>query len=328
MPFKRLTHIGLTSIWFGAAAQLHPAEAKPLATSEECNAVGRVVKVVNSQLPEGQSLCLGDSIRITPNKQLKFACYASGQEVTLLPGTMKIADYCGAVSHRYRRCTRQITVNCIHGRNPNISVYATLFVPYSSTIIGGRPYLLWESEPTAERYTIELLLRNKLLWKKTVQGNSMPYPDVQPLEQGKAYVIRVTALRGNQKISQNTSILNRISAQKVTMLQSTIASIDALSISELKKTKDMEQIYLGQGLLSESIGILKAHLRVHQHNPSLHRLVGDRLMNAGLPKEAQPYFQKAEVLAQRQRDRQELAKAKAGLAEIAALPRLQPASNQ
>lgn len=320
MSPKTITYIGLTSLWFGLAPY-YSTQANPSAVPETCNPVGRVVKIANSQLPIGQLLCRKDKIRIATNRKLRFSCYSSASEITLAQGVANIDDYCKAVSQRYRRCTSQITVGCIVGRNPNVSTRATLFVPYSSTVLAGRPSLLWEAEPTAERYTVELLLRNKLLWKQTVRQNSMPYPDVEPLEQGKAYVVRVSAQRGNRRIAQNISVLNRLSAQKAVRLQSTFTSIDVLPISEMEKTTAKEQIYLGQGLLSESIGILKTQLRVDQHNPSLHRLVGDRLMNAGLPQEAQSYFQKAEVLAQQQRDRNEIAKAKAGLAEIAALPR-------
>lgn len=319
MPFKSLTRIGLTSIWFGVSAQLYPAEAKPLATSDDCNVVGRVVQIANSQLPKGQRLCLGDSVRIAPNKRLKFACYASGQKVTLLPGTVKISDHCSKVSHRFRRCTRQIPVNCIISRNPNISVYATLFVPYSSTVANGRPSLVWEAKPTAEQYTVELVLGQKLLWKQTVKGNSMPYPKENPLEPGKAYLIRISALRGHQTISQNVSVLNRVSTQKVQMLKSTFASIDALPISDVEKAMDKDQIYLSQGLLSKSIEILKTQYEQDRYNPVVHRLLGDRYMNAGLPKQAQAYFQEAQALAVKQRQMKELAKAQAGLAEIAAL---------
>lgn len=321
MPFKSLTRIGLTSIWFGVSTQIYPSEAKPLVTSDDCNTVGRVVKIVNSQLPAGKLLCREDSVRIAPSKQLRFACYASGLKVTLSPGVRKIADHCGVVSHRYRRCTNQITTGCIVGRNPNISTRATLFVPYSATVLEGRPNLLWEEHSSADRYTVELFLSNKMLWKQTVKSNAMPYPStVQTLEQGKAYLIRVSAYRGGQMLHRNISVLNRISAKKVSRLKSTFRSIDALKIPVVEKVFDKEKIYLSQGLLSESIEILKSHLRRDPYNPAAHRLMGDRFMNAGLPKLAQPYFIEAKALADKKQNMQELAKANEGLAEIAALP--------
>lgn len=321
MPFKSLTRIGLTSIWFGVSAQFYPAEAKPLATSEDCNAVGRVIKIANSQLPEGQRLCLGDSLSISPNKKLKFACYASGREVTLSPGKVRISDHCGKVSHRFRRCTNQYPVSCINSRDPSLKVRATLLFPYSSTVVDGRPSLSWEAEPQADRYTVELFLANQSMWKQTVSSNAMDYPAAGPLQPGKAYLIEVSAFRGNKMLSKNKSILNRLSEEKVATMKSAISSIDALPIPKLDKILDRDKIYISQGLLSESIGILKTQLKQDRYNPIVHRLLGDRYMNAGLPQEARPYFREAEFLAQKEQDRQELAKAQKGLAEIAAIPR-------
>lgn len=320
MISKTISYIGLTSLCLGMSPH-HSMQAKPQVTAEPCNSVGRVIQVANSQLPIGQLLCRQDKIRISADKKLRFSCYSSGREITLTHGIAKIDDHCEVVSHRYRRCTNQITVGCIIGRNPNVSTRATLFVPYSSTVLGGRPRLLWEAHPSADRYSVELFLGKKMLWKQTVKDNSMDYPSsVQPLKQGKAYLLKVSASRGSHTLNKNISVLNRVSAKKLSILKSTFRSIDALKIPAIEKVFDKEKIYLSQGLLSESIEILKSHLQEDPYNPALYRSMGDRFMNAGLPKRAQPYFIEAKALAGKKQDIQELAKANAGLAEIAALP--------
>lgn len=323
MPIRSLKYIGLTSLIVGASAQFTPAEAKPLSTSDECNAVGRVVQIANSQLREGQLLCFQDRIQISPNKALKFVCYSSGQEITLSQGGRSAGEYCDGVSYRLRRCTNQYPVSCINGRNPNIKVRATLLFPYSSTVVSGRPSLTWEAEPSADKYTVELLLSNQLKWKQTVSTNSMVYPSgpsVEPLQPGKAYLIKVLAFRNDNLLSQNKSTLNRLPEENVAKMQSAIASIDALPIPALDKILDRDKIYISQGLLSKSIEILKAQLKQDPTNPLLHRVLGDRYMNAGLPKAAQPYFQEAKSLADKKQNTIELAKANAGLAEITSLP--------
>lgn len=321
MPYRYLGCIGLTSLWFGASAYYFPAKAKPVVLSGECNPVGRVVKIANSQLPIGKVLCYQDKLRIPTNKQLKFVCFVSGQNLILSAGSRRVADYCDGVSYKFRRCTTQNPVHCPNIRNPNISVRATLFVPYSTTVMGGRPNFSWESDPQADQYSIEVFLGKISLWKQTASTNSLAYPEgVAPLQPSNAYLVTVTAYRGNATISSYNSVLNRISDQKAGLMQAAIGDIDALPIPETEKTLDKDRIYVSQGLVSESIGILKSQLEQDKLNPTLHRVLGDRFMNAGLPKEAQPLFQEAEFLASKEQDMFELAKAKAGLAEIAAIP--------
>lgn len=318
-----IAFLGSTSLWLGVFPP-HPLEAKPQ-LDKQCNPVGRVVKVAHSQLPAGQLLCRKDTIKIASNKKLRMTCHASGRVITLSPGVVKISDHCGSISNRFRRCTNQMKVGCIIGRNPNASTRATLFVPYSSSVLGGRPSFLWEANPSADQYSVELFLGKAMLWKQTVTGNSMPYPSqVQPLEQGKAYLIRVSAYQGSQTVNTHVSVLNRISTKKESLLKSAFGAIDALKIPAVDKVLDKEKIYFAQGLLSESIEILKHQLRRNPYNPVLHRLVGDRFMNAGLPKLAQPYFAEAKALANKKQDMRELAKANEGLAEIAALPAEEP----
>lgn len=323
---RAIASLGLTSLCLGGASCYLSIQAKAQDVSERCDPVGRVVQVANSSLPIGQPLCREDKIRLSANQKLKFACYSSGREITLAQGTADIDDHCEAASHRYRRCTNQIKTGCIISRNPEVSTRATLFVPYSSTVLGGRPRFNWEAYPSANLYSVELFLGKKRLWKQTTQSNSIPYPStVQPLEQGKAYLIKVSAYRGNRALNRNVSVLNRVSADKLSILESTISSIDTLPISAVDKILDQERIYFSQGLLSESIEILKSQLEQDPFNPVFHRLMGDRFMNAGLPHQARPYFAEAKILANKKQDMSELAKANEGLAEIAALPN-QPSS--
>lgn len=331
MFFKLLT-IGLTSLWFWELASAD-SEAQPTASrsSRLCNPLGRVVKVANSQLPTGKILCQRDSIQISSGKQIEFVCFSTSQPVTLNAGLKRVSDYCKEVSHQFRRCTSQNPVHCPNFRNPAVSPIQTLLVPYSSTLMSGRPSFLWEKEPGATRYKVVVSLRKKPLWTQTVETNKMDYPTgVADLQSGKAYAVRVLALQGNTVLSEQQSVLNRISTEKLELVRSAISTIDTLDLSDAEKIYDQDRIFVSQGLLSKSIEILKAQLQQDKTNHVLHRLLGDRYMNAGLPDEAQPYFQEARFLAEKEQDMYELAKAQEGLAEIAAIPsasELSPTAN-
>lgn len=331
--FFRFLTIGLTSLWFWELTQTS-AKANPTASRSSglCNPLGRVVKVANSQLPTGKVLCQRDSVQISAGKQVEFVCFSTSQPVTLKEGFNRVSDYCKEVSHQFRRCTSQNPVHCPNFRNPAVSPIQTLLVPFSSTLMHGRPNFLWEREPRATHYKVVVSLRKKPLWTQTVQTNQMDYPTgVAELQPGKAYSVRVYAFQGNTVLSEQQSVLNRISTGKLALVRSAISTIDRLNLSDAEKIYDQDRILVSQGLLSKSIEILKTQLQQDKTNHVIHRLLGDRYMNAGLPNEAQPYFQEAKLLAQKEQDMYEFAKAQEGLAEIAAIPTAKesnPTANQ
>jgi hypothetical protein len=205
-------------------------------------------------------------------------------------------------------------------RGDDFPVEATLLIPFSSTVLEGRPNFYWEAEPQATSYRVEVYQSKHPFWKHPSSTNSLSYPAVSPLQPGKAYFIKIVALRGNTVIAVQRAVLNRLSIQRAEQVRSAITQIEQINMPAVEKLYDRDRIFLSQGLLSESIEILTTQLEQSKFNHTLNRLLGDRYMNAGLPQTAQRYFREAEILAAKKQDKLELAKAQAGLAEIAAIP--------
>lgn len=303
-------------------------------TAAGCSAVGRVIWTQNLLRESGawqrnnDLLCANERLRQANSAiaKMKLFCYAFSEELILSGNRIDLAQHCPEESSLQRRCTYANQSQCKWKRGN--TDYVTLIAPFSSTLIENRPLLKWEPISKATSYTVNFYEGKRLLWTTRLKSTTLAYPDnAESLRPGKAYRVRVIATsKDNATLSINTSTLNMLPSDRLARVQRAIALINSLNLPPDQAAADIDRIYMAQNLVTESIQVLDRRIQAGSQNPAIYRLLGDRYMNAGLPAISEKFYRQAEVIAQAQRNGQEVKNARAGLNEIAQLYRQFPTS--
>ncbi len=281
----------------------------------KCNPVGLVVLSGDRQVSPGSILCQGDKFNILPGREVGVFCVNLRRNVKL-SGTS--ANVCSEGQDKIdeRNCSPGNESNCHKQKGAGEANKPVLINPYSRVLIDDRPTLKWNPVIDATSYTVYLSGKN-VDWSEKVESTKLPYPLNQPgLEYGNTYKIVIVANKGDSSINDSVAAVTLLSKDDIEQLQKTAKQIEDLNLPKNEEAFYLDSLYMSKSLIDKSIELLKSQIAQSQ-DPRLHRILGDRYLEAGVPTLAQEEYQQAKSLAKNQQDRVELSKAEAGLSLIA-----------
>ena len=291
----------------------------------KCNPVGLVVLSGDRQVSPGTILCQGDKLNILPGREVQVFCVKLRRKIKLSGIS---ANVCSEEQDDIdkRNYSPGNLSNYPKTKGPGEANKPILINPYSRVLIDDRPTLKWNPVIDATSYTVYLSSKN-VDWAEKVESTKLPYPINQPgLQYGNTYKIVVVANRGDSSINDSVAAVSLLSKDDIEQLQKTAKQIEDLNLPKNEGAFYLDSLYLSKSLLDNSIELLKSQIAQSQ-DPRLHRILGERYLEAGVPTLAQEEYQQAENLAKKQEDRVELSKAEAGLSLIARYNQLPTKTN-
>lgn len=279
----------------------------------QCDPIGRIISNGDRRLKAGSLLCSGDRLQVANGATVEVLCYANREVLYLKSGA--VTDKCTLPATKVPSCTPENKSYCPKPKGPREADNTPAIVsPYSSSILSHRPALSWYAVAGATNYTVQINGVG-VNWEKTVKNTYMPYPKEQPaLQFGNAYKITVIANSNESPIGASVSVVNLLPHGDAKQIVEMVKQIDRLGLPQDEVASlDLDAVYMSKHLLHETIETLKNRVRAGSQNPMLYRVLGDRLLEAGLLDEAKREYTTATLFAKRADDSTELAKAQAGL---------------
>jgi serine/threonine protein kinase len=182
-----------------------------------------------------------------------------------------------------------------------------------SVILNPRPSISWHSVSRASSYVVKLEGKG-VKWTRETRDTKLAYPkQSEALRFGSTYKLTVLAMSGDFARSASSYALNMLPNSIAQQITSIVKQIQKLNLSPDEEARDLDTIYMSQKLITEAINVLLARINAGTTNPTLHRLLGDRYLEAGFPVNAQQAYTQASILAQSADNAAELALAEVGL---------------
>jgi len=282
----------------------------------QCNPIGRIISNGDRRFKVGSLLCRGDRLQVANGATVEVLCYANRKILHLKSGA--VSNKCTPPANDVGSCTLENQSYCPKPKGPREEDNTPAIVsPYGSSILSQRPELSWYGVTGATSYTVQVNGVG-VSWEKTVKNTDLSYPKEQPgLQFGNAYKITVIANHNEFPIAASTSTVNLLPYSDVKPIVEIVKRIDRLGLpQDTVASLDLDVVYMSKNLLHETIETLKSRVLAGSQNPMLYRVLGDRLLEAGLPESAKLEYTRATLLAKRADNSTELAKAQAGLQRI------------
>lgn len=281
----------------------------------QCNPVGLVFMSGDHQVSPGSILCQGEKLNILPGREVQVFCVNLRRNIKLSGISTNVCSEEQDDIDKRNYSPGNLS-NYPKTKGPGEANKPVLTNPYSRVLIDDRPTLKWNPVIDATSYTVYLSGKN-VDWAEKVESTKLPYPINQPgLQYGNTYKIVVVANRGDSSINDSVAAVSLLSKDDIEQLQKTAKQIEDLNLPKNEEAFYLDSLYMSKSLIDKSIELLKAQIAQSQ-DPRLHRILGDRYLEAGVPTLAQEEYQRAKNLAKKQEDRVELSKAEAGLSLIA-----------
>ncbi|KOP24385.1 hypothetical protein AMR41_21070 [Hapalosiphon sp. MRB220] len=280
-----------------------------------CDPIGRVLGDDDRTLKKGSVVCKGSSLNPKAGKLVTILCYQNQKVLQLAKG--KVDDASSkcvpqAQVGQSGQCTPQSRGNCPKPKNPG-SEEPTIISPYSSVILNPRPSISWHSVSRASSYVVKLEGKG-VKWTRETRNTKFAYPSQsEALRFGSTYKLTVLAMSGDSPKSASSYALNMLPNSIAQQISSIVKQVKELNLSPDEEARDLDTIYMSQKLITEAINVLLARINAGTTNPTLHRLLGDRYLEAGFPVNAEQAYTQASILAQSTDNAAELAKAEVGL---------------
>lgn len=279
--------------------------------------IGRIYSSGDSYLPVGSQICQGDRIKPVNGRTVKALCYLNGKFLYIKQNTIFDTLNMCAPPKTAIVCTGRNPSRCNNPKSPEEQNAPTLISPYGSSMLSTRPQISWNAVRSATSYTI-IVSGYEFYWEKTVDNNitTLPYPEEQKeLPFGNTYKFTVIANMGDNSInSSETLVVSVLSEEEQNAIAQNVKQINELSLPlDEAAIWDLDAVYMSKNLLHETIETLKALVSRGSQNAALYRLLADRYLEAWLPNEAFREYKKAEQLALRTGNSNELAHVQEGL---------------
>lgn len=282
-----------------------------------CSPIGRIVNDGDRYWKAGSLLCKGDRLEPVKGKSVQVLCYLTRQVLYLKADVAsELEKKCVPPPTTPMPCSIENRSNCLQPKGPiAASGVPSVISPYGSEIATIRPLLAWHPVAGASSYTVRVEGRG-VAWEKSVDAATLrlAYPTDKPkLIFGNAYKITAIANKGNVPFKADSTVVNVLPENTIKRVFDVVKKIENLNLTPDEATLlDLDAIYMSENLLDESIKALEKVSKTNS-NPSVKRTLGDRYLEAGLTQEAIYSYEAALELANKNKDREELSKAKIGI---------------
>jgi hypothetical protein len=303
----------LLVLLFNLLNLLQQQAAASTTKKRNCDPIGRVLSGGDRTLPKGSLLCKGDRLNPSSGKIVKVLCYQNQKVLQLGKGAVDDSgDKCSPQTIQVFQCTSQSRSNCPKPKNPG-SDEPTIISPYSSLILNPRPSISWHRVRGASSYVVRLNGKG-VNWSRQTRDLTLAYPPQEKaLSVGTAFKLTVLAMSGEEPQGASSQAVNMLPSSIAQLVLAIVSQIKKLNLPPDEQARDLDSAYMSQKLLTEAIEVLKARVDVGTTSPTIHRLLGDRYLEAGLPLDAEQAYTSASTLASRADNSAELAKAQTGL---------------
>ncbi|MBD2001430.1 tetratricopeptide repeat protein [Leptolyngbya sp. FACHB-541] len=259
------------------------------------------------QTSQGTDLYDGDLLWRDRNARAVVLC--PNERRWIVPsGQHSVSNYCSEL----RRFRPIIGIgNLQGGSNPEIPYIIT---PRIDLISNSTPVLRWNAVSGANRYTVQLIADNQIVWEIQTEQTEIPYPANQtPLEQGVIYSLVVETDTGRSSSEENIADLG-FNVFNSNTVQTQVEEIEALELpNEAKTVILVSDVYIPNELTAEAIATLESLVEQNSQSPLVYRLLGDLYLRSGLQLLAQERYQQAADLAQIAQNLEERVDAQFGL---------------
>jgi len=177
-----------------------------------------------------------------------------------------------------------------------------------------RPTLAWRSVSGTTRY-IARVNGPGVSWAQSTSSTRLAYPaEAKSLQNGNVYTVTVIAQGNPAQIE--TKALSVLPQATVEQVRSAEDQIQSWNLEPDTAARLLDGLYIGRGLLDESIQILQQRVDAGSLDPQIYQKLGDRYLEAGLLDEAGALYSQARQIGQKQGDANIAAQAQAGLERI------------
>ena len=280
--------------------------------------IGRVINNGDGRFAAGSLLCKGDTLQPVPSAKVEVLCYLNRKVLWLGKGSVSGQCLPLVEQQQTRQCTRHSRAKCPVRKGPAEGNNApVLIAPYSSMVLNTQPDLTWTKVAGATSYQVQVSGVG-VNWTETVVGNShLVYPQKQPpLKFGNAYKITIVANKDRSPVVASLATINLINENQAQQVKQIVQRLSNLNLPADEFYLDLDSVYMSYGLLSQSIELLTAPVEAGSTIPKIYITLGNRYLEAGLPNQAKPLYQKAIKLAERINNIRQVEQAKAGLRKI------------
>ena len=244
--------------------------------------------------PLGTELQPGDVLLLTEGDAAVFCGAESDWDASPLPLAIDEPHGvpCG-IGRPPRPYPDAATVRGDAESGPSGELYALR--PRSGWVLGDRPTLVWHEIAGATSYTVTLEGDDGIIRTTVAAGSPLPYPaDWEPLQaEGASYQLVVATAHATS--GENTKGFSLLESQED--LQSKIERLRQRPLEEPARTVLLAELYLSQGLRSETVELLEA-LPGGGDLIAVQSLLGDTYLKMGLVAEGEAAYRRMLELAQ------------------------------
>lgn len=291
-------------------------------TQPDCDPIGRVLSSSDRHYPVDSLLCRGARLDIKKGATVKVFCYSNGNKLNF-SGSLDVTARCPPrQTTTSNPCPLGSRKECRKTKGPGNENVPEIITPHGRMLLSGRPFISWYPFPGATDYTVQVTGEG-VEWQKVVKGTALTYPSEYPAMQfGHTYKITILANQDGSAVSQGLKVVNLLSEDEAKYVAQMAVHLNKLHVAKDQvAVLDLDSLYKSRYLIDKTIEILKARIEADTRNPEVHRVLGDRYLEIGLPEYAKAQYEIATALAKKVADSDELIKAQQGLraAQVALL---------
>lgn len=170
--------------------------------------------------------------------------------------------------------------------------------PRNTSLLNDRPSFVWNNVAGVNQYTISLQNGETVVWTKTVNTSTMPYPEEEAaLQPGIDYTLLIETDSGSVSTAdeevQSFRLLPTGEAQAVKQSEAVLAAQPATDDAALLQAS----LYEGVGVYDAAIATLEARISEGTQSVTVYREVGNLYAQLGLPLLAESHYLDAVNLA-------------------------------
>lgn len=287
-----------------------------------CEPIGRVSSSGDRHYPVDSLVCQGTRFNIAKGTTVKVFCFSNGNKLNF-SGSLDVTARCPPrQTTTSNPCPLGSRKECRRTKGPGNENAPEVIMPYGRMLLSGRPLISWYPFPGATDYTVQVTGEG-VEWQKVVKGTALSYPSEHPAMQfGHTYKITILANQDGSAVSQGLKVVNLLSKDETNYVDQMAVHLNKLHVpKDQVAVLDLDSLYKSRYLINKTIETLKTRIAAGSRNPEVHRILGDRYLEIGLPEYAKAQYELATALAKKVADSDELIKAQQGLraAQVALL---------
>lgn len=292
--------------------------AQTPAAKPDCVPMGQLV-ALSGQRASTRPICPGERPALSPGQPYRFVCYSAAKIFNVIGAQGATLPGCTPPVTRPAPCVSDQQTNCIR-KGPGEDLRGPVVIlPYGRVLMETRPTLAWRSVPGATSY-IARVNGPGVSWAQSTSSTRLTYPaGAEALQSSNVYTVTVIAQGEGNPSRIKTKALSVLPESSMQQVRSVEEQIRSWNLEPDAAAKILDGLYLGRGLLDQSIQILQERIQAGSLDPQLYQNLGDRYLEAGLLEEAGPLYSQARKMGQQRGDLSIVAQAQAGLEKIETL---------